>query len=107
MVNDRMTPREGRRLYGSVLLIAVALIGLVLLFTSGCAPTLRKTLSATTAGAELAAKVTRDACRALATSGCKTNPCPALDKCHRAEVLIVQSAKTLTEAAKLINEVTP
>ncbi len=83
------------------------LLLLCLAYSVGCAPTLRKTLSSTTAGAELAARVTRDACRVLATTTCQTNPGAALEKCPRAEGLIVQGAKALTEGAALINEAVP
>ncbi len=99
------TRRSNQALLGA-LLVCLALIGMALL-GAGCAGGLRKTLSSVTASAVLAAEVTRDACRVLATTTCQTNPCPALEKCHRAEGLIVQGAKALTEGAALINEVVP
>jgi hypothetical protein len=75
----------------------------VLVLCTGCGPTLRKTVAATTASAELTARVTGDACTLLATKLCKVNPCPDLERCHKAEALAVQGAKALTEAGKLIN----
>ena len=99
------TKRQQTGLLGA-LLVTLFLI-LSVWFLHGCAGGLRKTLSSVTASAVLAAEVTRDACRALATSGCAANPCAALEKCHRAEGLIVQGAKALTEGAALINEAIP
>lgn len=98
--------RRSRQALLGALLVCLALIGMAWL-CNGCAGGLRKTLSSVTASAVLAAEVTRDACRVLATSGCAANPCAALEKCHKAEALIVQGAKALTEGAALINEVVP
>ena len=93
--------RRERTLLLGALLVALALIGLAWL-GAGCA-TLRKTLSATTAGAEVAAKITGSVCDTLASSWCKTNPCPQMQQCNKAEALLVQGATCVTEAAKLIN----
>lgn len=100
---DRMTLREERRMLSGVLLMALALIGLVMLFASGCA-TLRKTVLSTAKATRVTAEVTRDVCRELAASWCKTNPCPELDRCHTAEAAFVRAAQALVAGGEAVNK---
>ena len=72
----QLTPREERQLYGSALLIALALIGLVLLFASGCA--WQTVATKTVLGVEGGAK----AARAFIAEPCSTTVMKlAVDKC--------------------------
>jgi hypothetical protein len=81
-------------------------VGVVAICSQGCtAGGARKAIVAASQAAELAADATRKHCRHLATTGCKTNPCPKLKRCQLAERLIVDGAASLTAGLKAANEV--
>lgn len=88
-------------------LFAVMLLCVTAALLGGCGPTLRKTLSATTSGAELTAVWTGEACTKLAEKWCKANPCPEFDRCQAAERYIVGGAALLNKAAEEINKLPP
>ena len=74
---DRMTTREERQLLSGALIMALALIGLVMLFASGCA-TWQATAARTVLGVESGAR----AARALIAEPCSTAAMKtAVDEC--------------------------
>jgi hypothetical protein len=99
--------RPLRRALLVFVLICLATLSLVLhCMTAGCsAGGARKAIVTAADAANVATQVVRAHCRQLAEEGCKTNPCPALDECRRAERLIVDGAASLTAGAKVVNEV--
>jgi len=99
-----MTIREERKLFTGVLLIAVALIGLAMLF-AGCAPGLRKSVSVATVTLEEGAKATDKLCMQYAQTWCTTNPCPDLDRCELAYKALLEAGVAATEAGRLLNGV--
>ena len=103
---NTMTAREERRLLGSVLAMALALIGLVMLSAlGGCATGTRKALSIATTAAVQAVEVTDKVCMQYAKQWCETNPCPALETCKAALRHLTSGAASMTAGAKLANEV--
>jgi hypothetical protein len=72
---------------------------------SACgAPALRTVLSNVTEAAEIAIQQTRRHCIELARTGCKTNPCPALEDCKAADRYITDGAMLITAGAQRLNK---
>lgn len=65
----------------------------------------RKAILAASQATEAAVQQVREHCRWLAKTGCKSNPCEALTRCHRAERLLNAGADSLQAGLGEINEV--
>jgi len=100
-----MSAREERRLLCSVLMMAVVMLGLVILFSSGCSTGLRKSISVATTAIEVAGDGTDKLCMQYAKTWCKTNPCPDLETCKKAYQAWLEAGVAAVEAGRMLNKV--
>lgn len=107
---EMIDAKEIAKLVAAALLWLTMFIGITLMsaYMCGCSPTgARKALVTTTAGVKAFSVQHMPAICDKIEKTCKTNPCPSLDKCHKAEKLITKGAKFWGQGAVIVNEVIP